>query len=335
MGENEQKLSLRDAIAQGFNRTDAPEEPMAADNAAAVAPEDAAQVAEQPGMTAEQGAALPGTEAPMEAPAAQEQQYAPANPFPQAEPAAQQAHGDPGVMQFLMAQLQQAQAQNQQLAAQLQQAQGTMQQQSEAAQSAIDNTMTQPSVTIPVLDFNEMQYDDDVTRAQKIQDWQAAMVQSITDSVAAQYARQLEPIREDYENKRRIADNNAAKSSLYGDPRFADLKDRDAQIENIISSTPEFDGMSADKKYLYAGLMARGLNYQPQPSAEELVKMVEANPDAQRMLDANRARQIAGRNNQIPTIMPSSGMSTANAVPDQSPQTKDDLHRRIAEAFRR
>lgn len=352
--ENEQKLTLREAIAQGFDRMgDETDATMTdeSDQHGSVNANDAAQsvpyTMDSDSMQQANGADTGTAPAPDTPPVTTDAAAANGSPIGQAEPETQTtspaAQNDNGqIMQFLLAQFQQMQAQNQQLAAQnqqlaaqLQQAHGTMQQQSQAAEAAIDSTMTQPSVTIPVLDINELQYDDDAVRAKKMADWQAAIVQNITDSVAAQYAATLAPIQRDMEEKRRIADRNAAKGSLYGDPRFSDFKDRDAQIENIIQSTPELGQMPADRRYLLAGLVARGLNYQAQPTAEEIVKLYESSPDAQRMIDAAKARKIADRNGQIPTIMPSTGLSTANAVPEQSPKTKEDLFRRVNDRFRR
>ena len=93
----------------------------------------------------------------------------------------------------------------------------------------------------------------------------------------------------------------------------------------------ELQGMDANRSYLMGGMIARGLDYHPNPTAEEIVKMVQANPDAQRMLNQQMAQAIAERNQQIPTIQPSSGLATANAIPESTPKTKDDLYRRAAE----
>lgn len=335
MGEENNTLSLRDALAQGFARTDGmTDDQMLAENNGMSA-QDAGIPADgtAPGDTGAAPADMQATETPADG-------TQPVEPIPQAaqEPAPTpqvQPDANAQMFQLMMTQMQQLQAQNQQLQQALAQQQNAMQEQSQAAENAMDTAMTQPSITVPVLDFNELQYDDDATRAQKIGDWQNALVKSIKDEVAAQYASQLAPIREEYEAKQRQADMAAAKNQLYGDPRFADFRDRDAQIENILSSVPELNGLSADKRYLLGGMIARGMAYQAQPSAEDLVRQVQANPDALRMLDAERARTIADRNGQIPTIMPSAGMSTANAIPENIPKSMDELHARTSMALRR
>lgn len=340
MGENNNNLTLREAIEQGFAAENnnpafmpqipetgagvpAGEAPQAADAAAAPV-QDASTQTQIPFDT---GAPNDGT--PAEASAVpQEQPAQAANPAQGPDQSSQ-------MFQIMMEQMRQLQAQNAQLQQALSQAQGTVQEQSRAAEGAMDNAMTQPTVTVPILDFNELQYDDDATRTQKLTDWQNALTASIRDSVEQQYAGQIAPIIAEYQAKIRESETARAKDQLYGDPRFADFRDRDAQIEHILSTVPELGGLSPDKRYLLGGMIARGMAYQSQPTAEDLVRQVQANPDALRMLDTERARTIADRNGQIPTIMPSSGMSTANAIPDEIPKDMNDMRDRIAAAMRR
>ena len=280
--------------------------------------------------------AAPAEPAPAEQPPAVNPNIPEVIPQSQPEPAPQQAPAPgTGMMQYLIQRLQQAEAQNAQLMAQAQQAQQTVQEQSQAAQGAVEMATNQPSITIPVLDFNEMQYDDDETRARKMADWQNAMVQQISDSVARQYAGQLQPIKEDWEAKRKAAERESARQAIWGDSRFSDFKDRDERIQQIINANPELQNMDANRSYLMGGMIARGLDYNPTPTAEQLVQWVQANPDAQRMLDQQRAQAVADRNQQIPTIQPSSGLNTANAIPESIPQTMDDVRDRMAKRFGR
>jgi len=324
MGENNEK-TLAEVIREGFARQEAEEQA-----AQGEAPVEAAPVEGQAPVDAQN--------APQEAPEAPVQPEQPVNQnipevLPQQQtPAPAQAQA-PNMMQYLMERLKAAEAQNAQLMQQFQQAQATVQDQSQVAQNALETATNQPSVTVPVLDFNEMQYDDDATRAQKMQDWQNAMVQQISDAVQRQYAGQLQPIREDWENQRRIAEEEAARQTIWADSRFSDFKGRDEKIRQILSANPEIAALGANKSYLVGGLMARGMDYNPNPSPEDVVRMVQNSPEAQKMLDTQRAQQIAERNQQVPTIQPSSGMATANAIPDNTPQSMDELRRRAAQRF--
>jgi hypothetical protein len=326
MGEQDERLAMQERIAARLMENEPQtqnEEIPAEDQTLVDAP-------------ADQGAA----QAPAEAAPAEQPTVNPNIPevIPQSqpEPAPQQAQAPgAGMMQYLIQRLQAAEAQNAQLMAQAQQAQQTVQEQSQAAQGAVEMATSQPSVTIPVLDFNEMQYDDDETRARKMADWQNAMVQQISDSVARQYAGQLQPIKEDWEAKRKAAERESARQAIWGDSRFTDFKDRDERIQQIINANPELQGMDPNRSYLMGGMIARGLDYNPNPTAEQLVQWVQANPDAQRMLDQQKAQAVADRNQQIPTVLPSSGLNTANAIPESIPQSMDDVRDRMAKRFGR
>lgn len=325
MGEQDERLAMQERIAARLMENEPQtqnEEIPAEDQAPVDAP-------------ADQGAA-PAEAAPAEQPPAVNPNIPEVIPQSQPEPVPQQAQV-PGadMMRYLIQRLQQAEAQNAQLMAQAQQAQQTVQEQSQAAQGAVEMATSQPSVTIPVLDFNEMQYDNDETRARKMADWQNAMVQQISDSVARQYAGQLQPIKEDWEAKRKAAERESARQAIWGDSRFTDFKDRDERIQQIINANPELQGMDPNRSYLMGGMIARGLDYNPNPTAEQLVQWVQANPDAQRMLDQQKAQAVADRNQQIPTVLPSSGLNTANAIPESIPQSMDDVRDRMAKRFGR
>lgn len=327
MGEQDERLAMQERIAARLMENEPQtqnEEIPAEDQAPVDAP-------------ADQGAApAPAEAAPAEQPPAVNPNIPEVIPQSQPEPAPQQAQAPgAGMMQYLIQRLQQAEAQNAQLMAQVGQAQQTVQEQSQAAQGAVEMATNQPSVTIPVLDFNEMQYDDDETRARKMADWQNAMVQQISDSVARQYAGQLQPIKEDWEAKRKAAERESARQAIWGDSRFTDFKDRDERIQQIINANPELQGMDPNRSYLMGGMIARGLDYNPTPTAEQLVQWVQANPDAQRMLDQQKAQAVADRNQQIPTVLPSSGLNTANAIPESIPQSMDDVRDRMAKRFGR
>lgn len=324
MGENDERLAMQERIAARLmeNEPQTQNEEIPAEDQAPVD----APVAE---------AAAPAEAAPAEQPTVNPN-IPEVIPQSQSEPAPQQAPAPgAGMMQYLIQRLQQAEAQNAQLMAQVGQAQQTVQEQSQAAQGAVEMATSQPSVTIPVLDFNEMQYDDDETRARKMADWQNAMVQQISDSVARQYAGQLQPIKEDWEAKRKAAERESARQAIWGDSRFTDFKDRDERIQQIINANPELQGMDPNRSYLMGGMIARGLDYNPTPTAEQLVQWVQANPDAQRMLDQQKAQAVADRNQQIPTVLPSSGLNTANAIPESIPQSMDDVRDRMAKRFGR
>lgn len=324
MGEND-NLSLRDRIERGFAEQEA------AENAAAQE-EQAAQ--EQPArgeIPAQEAAAAMEQPVQQEAPAEVLGQTAP-NPAP-----AQPAQPDMSAQFLSVLQAQQAQIAElkQQLAAQGQ----AMNQQSQMAQEAIDNSMTQPAVEVqmPALDTSRWDYMDDAGRQAATDDYNRQMgefIKAIVENRMNAEMAKLDPIRQDYENKRQIAANDAAKSQLFGNPQFADFKENNDLMERIISGAPGMERMEPSQRYLIAGLAARGYRNNPaQLSASQLVDMVRKNPDAMKMLDTQRAQDVAQKNASAPPVIPSSGMSTASAIPYESPKNMDDVKSRMARYF--
>jgi hypothetical protein len=210
------------------------------------------------------------------------------------------------------------QQQNQQIAqmqAMIQNQNAAISQQSQAAETAIDNAMTQPAVEvqIPVLDMGQLQYQSPEEQQAALGAWQQAMVDAITNRVSAQY----EPIRRSYEDNQRIAANEAAKASLANNPMFSDFRANESAIEAFLQQNPELAGMDAGKRYALGALAVRGRNYDPtaKPTDDQIVEMVMNSPGAQKMLDARRAQAVQQKNAEIPTVAPSVGYSSASAVP--------------------
>lgn len=222
-------------------------------------------------------------------------------------------------------------AQLQEVARQSQTAVG---QQSELAQNTIDSALAQPAaeIEIPVLNMQELQYQSPDEQKAALDAWQNAMVNAISDRVAAQYRAQIEPIKRNYEDNQRIAANEAAKAQLANSPYFKDFRTNEKAIEDFIASNPELASMDAGKRYALGALAVRGRNYDPdaKPTDEQIVDMVMNSPTAQKMLDTRRAQAIQQKNADIPTVMPSTGYSTAAAVPKpEVAKNKEELLDRI------
>lgn len=214
------------------------------------------------------------------------------------------------------------------------QSQAAVGQQSELAQNAIDSTLTQPTaeIEIPVLNMQELQYQSPDEQEAALNAWQNAMVNAISDRVAAQYRSQIEPIKHSYEENQRIAANEAAKAQLANSPYFKDFRANEKAIEDFIASNPELASMDAGKRYALGALAVRGRNYDPEakPTDEQIVDMVMNSPTVQKMLDTRRAQAIQQKNADIPVVMPSTGYSTAAAVPKpEVAKNKEELLDRI------
>ena len=242
--------------------------------------------------------------------------------------------------------VQQLMAQNQQLQAQLQQTSNAMQQQSQAAENGIMSQFTPEAApqaqqtaedVAPTLDFASMRYMSEEEQAQKMADWQQSVVDYAIRRATEAARSEIAPVRDEYEAKRRIAENDAAKATIYADPRFASFRDRDAYIERIIAATPALNGVDAATRYMLGGLIDRGMsNLQPHEiTTEELVQKALASPEVMKALETKRATEIQKQNAEIPTIAPSSGTGNASPIPESKPKSFEDIRERAMRRFAR
>ncbi len=312
-------LSLRDAIEAGFERVAAEEE--GAEQAAANSPE-----------TAVETGAAEGTDGQMELGSSEATGSTADNAetnspeAPAATPAAPQ--NAESMLAVAMQMIRDIRAENARLNQALEQQGAAMNQQSQMAEQAVEESVTAPQ--IPELDFSQLQYMNDEDRAAAMGAWQNAIMEQAVAKVRAEFA----PVKADYEAKNRIAAENAAKSTIFGDPRFKDFGENSADIDRIASSSV-FKDATPEQKYLYAGLIARGMRHDPmaKPSTDDIVKMVMANPDALKAIETRRAQEIRDKNADLPVLSGSSGMSGANPVPQNRVTSREELDSRIAKRF--
>lgn len=355
MPDNEKKEYSMDSIRDSMER--AIMEENAAENAAASAEESAAE-AETAAQEAEDSAepmeqdgrdenAAPSANAQTAPDMANTQTQAThdmANTQAQTAPDAVPVVNQPNQNYDMMQLVQQLMVQNQQLQAQLQQTGAAMQQQSQTAEGAIMRQFApQPAPEAqqeaediaPTLDFAGMRYMSEDEQAQKMAEWQQSVVDYAIKKATASVQQEIAPVRDEYEAKRRIAEADAAKATIYADPRFASFRERDADIERILSTTPALNGADAATRYMLGGLIDRGLNYlQPKEmTTEELVQKALASPEVMKALETKRATEIQKQNAEVPTIAPSSGTANASPIPESKPKDMNEIRERALKRF--
>ena len=348
MPDNEKKEYSMDSIRDSMER--AIMEENAAENAAAnaeesaeesaVEAETAAQDAENAAEPIEQAGRDTNTAPAENAQAAPDMSNTQGQAAPEPVPSANQPNQNYDMMQLV----QQLMAQNQQLQAQLQQTGAAMQQQSRAAEGAIMGQFApQPAPEAqheaediaPTLDFASMRYMSEDEQAQKMAEWQQSVVDYAIRKATEAARSEIAPVRDEYEAKRRIAEADAAKATIYADPRFASFRERDVDIERILSATPALNGADAATRYMLGGLIDRGLNYlQPKEmTTEELVQKALASPEVMKALETKRAAEIQKQNAEVPTIAPSSGTANASPIPESRPKDANELRERAFKRF--
>lgn len=344
MPDNEKKEysmeSIRDSMERALIEEGAAENAAANAEESAVEAETAAQEAENAAEPMEQ-AGRDENAAPVEnAQAAPDMANTQAQTAPETVPAANQPNQNYDMMQLV----QQLMAQNQQLQAQLQQTGAAMQQQSQATENAIMGQFApQPAPEAqqeaediaPTLDFAGMRYMSEDEQAQKMAEWQQSVVDYAIRRATEAARSEIAPVRDEYEAKRRIAEADAAKATIYADPRFASFRERDADIERILSTTPALNGADAATRYMLGGLIDRGLNYlQPKEmTTEELVQKALASPEVMKALETKRATEIQKQNAEVPTIAPSSGTANASPIPESKPKDMNEIRERALKRF--
>ena len=344
MPENEKKEysmdSIRDSMERAIMEENAAENAAANAEESAVEAETAAQEAENATDPIEQAGRDTNTAPAENAQASPDMANTQAQTAPETVPSANQPNQNYDMMQLV----QQLMAQNQQLQAQLQQAGAAMQQQSQAAEGAIMGQFSpQPSPEAqheaediaPTLDFASMRYMSEEEQAQKMADWQQSVVDYAIRKATEAARSEIAPVRDEYETKRRIAENDAAKATIYADPRFASFRERDVDIERILSATPALNGADAATRYMLGGLIDRGLNYlQPKEmTTEELVQKALSSPEVMKALETKRATEIQKQNAEVPTIAPSSGTANASPIPESRPKDANELRERAFKRF--
>lgn len=314
MGENENKtMSLREAIAAGWDSA-VGEEPVSESQAGA--PTDVQEEAPAQEAPVQQEAVV--QEMPVEAPVQ--------------EPVQQPSQVQNPQMEQLMQIIQQQQEMIGRLTQQNQQSGQALQQQSALAEEAVNSTM-EPE-PYPQFDFNSIRYLSAEEQNQAMSQWQNALMERMVADAASKAMEQMAPIREQYEANRRMAEDDAARTAVFGDARFADFANNRASIERVISGTPALQGMAPQDKWIIAGLMERGMRHANAPTTEDILTMAKANPEVMKALAAQQATEAAQAQAGVPRIAASTGMAQAQAIPENRPKNIKELGAALRKGLR-
>lgn len=211
-------------------------------------------------------------------------------------------------------------------------------QQSEAAQNAAQSVVEDKSpkpAQPPVFDLSRLQYMDDEARAAASADYTA----QLTSFIRSQMEGELAPIREDFERQKASAERESAIGALSNDSSFVGFAEALPKIERILQSEPALSSEGdMQKRYAIAYLISRGMDaMQPkeevQRSAADIAKEAIANPEVMRLIESERARQIAEKNADVPRQMASSGTATAPATPQAKPKTMEEAREFMRRSF--
>lgn len=210
---------------------------------------------------------------------------------------------------------QRAQQENEQLKARLAELEAAMQQQSQAAENTIVDEVLEP----PEFPIDGFEYLSDEERAQRLAEYNSAMA----EYTKKQILKEINPAIQYFQQQAKSAEYETTRNALASSPELKPIMDDFDGIDRVIQRTPELESLDPQRKLIIAALVNKGIkavNNQKEPTPEEIASQALQNPEAMRIIETKRAQQIAQKNQNIPKITASSGMSNAAAMPEEKPK---------------
>lgn len=212
---------------------------------------------------------------------------------------------------------QKSQQENEQLKARLAEIESTLQQQSQAAENNVVNQVMQP----PKLNREGYEFLSDEEREQRESEYAAAMA----EYTKSQVIREFSPALEYFQKQTKAAEYEAAKNALTSAPELSGIMDDRDGIDRVLSKTPELQNMDPQKQLLFAALINKGIKAvntpTNTPTPEQIAQQAIASPEVMKIIETKRAQDIANKNQGLPNIAVNSGMSSAQAMPQDKPKT--------------
>ena len=201
-----------------------------------------------------------------------------------------------------------------------------MRQQSQAAEQNIEQTLLEP----PVLDFGEYDYLTNEERVAKL----SKNTQDTMNFALSNVDKKIQPVLSQYEQQQKATEEQAV---------LNDLRLKSPDIDTYLPEIQGFMGMDnavakalsampARERYVTGYLLAKGSAPAPQETAESLVKKIQSNPDAMRMLELQRVEKTK-QNANIPPQSASSGMANIPVTPQQRPKSFDEAAEMVKQKY--
>jgi hypothetical protein len=223
-------------------------------------------------------------------------------------------------------------AENEQLRQTNNELQQTITQQSQQREQAI----IEDAMQMPMLDVNRLAFEDDATVQKMQQDYANAMQKYVTRQVL----KDVEPALQYAKDGMREKEKREMLEAFKGVDELKGINDMLPQLDYIIEHNKWLanDDIPMDEKYLTAYMIANGVNSAntpppSDPTAEELMKYYDSNPEFQQMIEKKRLDDIK-QSQQVPAMSASNGAVNAALTIKEKPTTWDDASKRTRDMFR-
>ena len=171
----------------------------------------------------------------------------------------------------------------------------------------------------PEFPIDGFEYLSDEERAQRLTEYNSAMA----EYTKKQILKEINPAIQYFQQQAKSAEYEATRNALASSPELKPIMDDFDGIDRVIQRTPELESLDPQRKLIIAALINKGIkavNNQKEPTPEEIASQALQSPEAMRIIETKRAQQIAQKNQNIPKITASSGMSNAAAMPAEKPK---------------
>lgn len=209
-----------------------------------------------------------------------------------------------------------------------------MNQMSEQQKEAVVDSVYQEQVKKPVIDLAALAFADEAEIKQKQDEYAEAMAQYVKRGVMDE----LSPFVDEAKRGRLEREKKNVIDALSKVPELAGIEELLPQMDRIIENNVALrsDDIPLDEKYINAYAIARGVNSintpQKEPTAEDLMRLYEQNPEFQEMIEKKRLEAVK-QNQQVPPMSASSGAAGVALNIKEKPKSWEDASERTRKMF--
>ena len=197
-----------------------------------------------------------------------------------------------------------------------------------------DESEIWPDDERPTIDLASLAFADDEEVKRQQDEYAEKMAQYVKRGVMDE----LSPFVDEAKRGRLEREKTAVIDALSTVPELEGIKSLVPQMDRIIENNIalQSDDIPLDEKYINAYAIARGVNAintpKKEPTAEDLMRLYEENPEFQEMIEKKRISAVK-QNQQVPPMSASSGAVNAALHIKEKPKSWEDASERTKKMF--